>query len=35
MPPRLEIFFGGDNENFVNVCNMTGLDEDSNEFGKI
>ena len=32
MPPELEFFFGGDNENFLNACNLIGLDKDNNEF---
>ena len=32
MPPELEFFFGGDNENFLNACNLIELDKDNNEF---
>ena len=32
VPPKLEFFFGGDNENFVNACNLIGLDKENNEF---
>ena len=31
MPPQLEFFFGGDNENFVNQCNFIGLDKGNNK----
>ena len=32
MLPQLECFFGRDNENFLNACNLVGLDENKNEF---
>ena len=32
VPPQLEFFFGKDNENFVNACNLIGPDEENNEF---
>ena len=32
VPTKLEFFFGGDNENFVNACNLIELDEDNNEY---
>ena len=32
VPPKLEFFFSGDNENFVNACNLIGLDQENNEF---
>ena len=32
VPSQFEFFFGGGNENFVNVCHLIGLDEDNNEF---
>ena len=32
VPPQIEFFFGTDNENFVNACNLIELHEDNNEF---
>ena len=32
VPPQLELFFSGDNENFVNACNLIGLEDGNNEF---
>ena len=32
VPPQIEFFFGIDNENFVNACNLIELHEDNNEF---
>ena len=32
VPPKLEIFFGGDNDNLLNACNLIGLNEGNNEF---
>ena len=32
VPPQLEFFFGGHNENFLNACSLIRLDEDNNEF---
>ena len=32
VPPQIEFFFGRDNENFVNACNLIELHEDNNEF---
>ena len=30
--PQLEFFFVGDNDDFLNACNLIGLDENNNEF---
>ena len=32
IPPTARIFFGGDNDNFVNVCNFLFLNEENKEF---
>ena len=32
IPPQLEFFFGGDNDNFLLTCNILSLSEDNNEF---
>ena len=32
IPPQLEYFFGGHNDNFVHACNFLSLNEDNNEF---
>ena len=32
VPPQFEFFFGGDNESFVNACNLVRRNEDNNEF---
>ena len=32
VPPQFEFFFDGDNESFVNACNLIRRNEDNNEF---
>ena len=32
IPPQLEFFFGGDNDNFLLTCNFLSLSENNNEF---
>ena len=32
LPEQLEVFYGGNNENFVRACNFLSLNEDNNEF---
>ena len=30
IPPQLEFFFGGENDNFVHACNFLSFNEDNN-----
>ena len=32
VPPQLEFFFSGENDNFLNACNFIGLNKDNNKF---